>query len=502
VGERVEGAGLTTEGRTAEHDRLVRELARLHELVESGAFPHREPRIGTEVELDLVDGAGAPALVADRVLAAIARDDPGLDAQSELARYNLELNLPARPFGAGCLDAIERDLADGLARAAHAAEGIASPIAVGILPTLGREHTEAAVISTGGRYRLLDESVRGDRTSIPLDIAGADATGGQRLTMALPSIAIEAAATSLQVHLDTPIGRFARTLNAAQALAAAEIALSANSPLLCGMPLWHETRIALFEQVIDLRDGDGRARGERPRVWFGDRWHERATDPFDENVRLFEPILPQRAGEDADATVDGDAPELAALRLHNGTVWRWNRPVYAVIGGAPSLRLENRVMAAGPTAVDMAANVAVLVGAVHALAAGLAEDLVGGELEDRLAFTDAAASFRSAARDGLDAVVVWPGLERPSAARVVLEVMLPAAERGLADAGVPTAERTRLLDVVAGRAASGRTGAAWQLATLRRLESEHDRPRALGRLTLRYLELQREGAPVHTWPMP
>ena len=501
MGERVDGAGLTREGRAAETERLHRELARLHALVEAGAFEDRAPRVGIEVELDLVAADGSPALVADGVLDALRRTVPGLDAQHELARYNLELNLPARPLAAGLLDALERDLERGLADVAAAASGVAAPVAIGILPTIGLGQIGRDVLADGDRYLLLDEGIRGGRTHLPVRIEGPAATGGERLELSLPSIALEAAATSLQVHLDAPVRDLAATLNAAQAVTPALVAVAANSPLLCGAALWHESRVPLFEQVIDLRDAAGVARGEPARVWFGERWHERATDAFDENVRHFPALLPQREAEDGtDPGPDGRAPALAALRLHNGTVWRWNRPVYAVLDGRPTLRLEHRALPAGPTAIDMAANVAVLVGAVTAIASGAAEDLLGGDLTARLAFADVATGFRAAARDGLDAALVWPGLADADAARVVLEVLVPAADRGLAAAGVPTAERARLLDVVAARASTRRTGAAWQLATLRRLEGTMERDRALGRLTLRYLELQGEGSPVHTWP--
>lgn len=500
MGERVDGAAaMTAEGRAAERARLERELARLHDLVADDRLADGPTLVGTEVELHLVDGQGAPALVGAEALAAVARSAPGLDAQTELARFNLELNLPPRPLGPGLLAALEEDLTDGLARVGSACAGLADPVAIGILPTVSRAHVGLDVVSEGDRYRLLDGAIIGPTGGRPLSIDGPSATGGERLAVDLPSIALEAAATSLQVHLDTAPAEVARTLNAAQAIAAAQVAVSANSPFLLGARLWHETRIPLFTQVIDPRTPAEVAAGAHPRVWFGQRWYERATDPFDENVAHFPPILPQRAPEDA---MTEATPELAALRLHNGTVWRWNRPVHAVVDGRARMRVENRVMPAGPTAIDMAANVAVLVGAVRALVGGLADDLVGGPLEERLAFRDAATSFEAAARDGLDAIVIWPGRRRPDAATVVLEVMLPAADRGLADAGLGAAERSRLLDVVAARAASRRTGSAWQLAALRRLELSHDRDRALAVLTRRYLELQRAGDPVHTWPLP
>jgi len=262
----------------------------------------------------------------------------------------------------------------------------------------------------------------------------------------------------------------------------------------------------------DERDGRN---GQRlpPRVWFGERWIEHPTDLFAENLTHFrEPLVghdiiegtgssmnhgtgSDGAGSDG-AGADGDG-SLAALVLHNSTVWRWNRPVYAVHAGRPSLRMENRVLSAPPTTTDGCADVALFLG----LVAGLRDHADG--LTADLTFVDADANFRAAARDGLSAGLHWPGHAGPVDTTTLLrDGLLDVAADGLDALGVTASESGPALDVIAERVASGRNGAAWQLATLAAEEERHDRATSLRRMLLRYRELQAEGTPVHRWPWP
>lgn len=493
MGEDVAAAGLTHADRALERARLHRELDRLHDLVASDSLARNRSRLGVEVEFHLVDDEGRAVMENESVLAAIASAPGGHDFQTELARYNIELNLDPVPLAHGGLDALVHALDAALRDARDASDGIADLAMIGSLPTLTTEHTHAEVLSRNARYHLLDASVLAARGG-PLEVA---IDGRDRLELQLGSIAIEAAATSVQLHMDASVDDFATMWNAAQAVAGAQVAVGANSPFVLGADLWHESRIPLFEQVIDTRSPELAAQGVRPRVWFGERWIASVTDLFEENVRYFPPLLPQ--AEPEDATVDS-APRLAGLRLHNGTVWRWNRPVYAVRDDRAHLRVENRVLPAGPTVTDTIANLALLIGVVTAAVAGLTE--TGEPIEERHAFADAAGDFRRAARHGLEALLTWPGTDRVRADRLLLDVLLPLADRGLASVGIGQAERTRHLDVVAARAASGRTGATWQRDTFRSIAATCGRDEALASMTTRYLALQHEGAPVHTWPTP
>jgi gamma-glutamyl:cysteine ligase YbdK (ATP-grasp superfamily) len=484
--------------------RLHAELTRLRELVDHGAIADGGNLVGVELELHIVDEYGRPSPCNDRVLDRLA-DSPH-DVQSELARFNIEVNLPPRALDAMPLSSIRDDL-DAARRAASAVVPGTSAVSIGTLPTLERGDVRPDAISGRGRYRELDAAITGAHGgAIVLAIDGHDA-GGERLGITLGSITLEAAATSLQVHLDLPADGLPAAWNAAQAVAGVQVAVAANSPVLLGRTLWHETRVPLFEQLIDVRAASRRPHwkteraqrieGEPPsRVWFGERWIDHPVDLFAENLEYFPELLVSLPTDD-DAE-EGDADALAALVLHNGTVWRWNRPVYASAGpGRHTLRIENRVLSAPPSAADAAADVALFVG----LVAGLRDDIEA--LTSQLDFPQADANFRAAARQGLAAPLRWPGVAGTiTAGELLVDLLIEVAADGLDALGVPTTESGPALDIIAARASEGRNGAAWQLATLAEEEIHHDRRTALQRMLLRYRDLQAEGEPVHRWPWP
>jgi hypothetical protein len=392
-----------------------------------------------------------------------------------------------------------RDEVDDAQAALSAAVPGTDAITIGTLPSLTQQDIDPSVISDRGRYHELDDNIMNARGgSITLDIDGTGAgTGDEQLHVAVHTVLLEAAATSLQVHLDLPSDGLVDAWNAAQAIAAVQVAVSANSPTLLGRRLWHETRIPLFEQLIDVRtsaERDGRdGRPRPPRVWFGERWIEHPTDLFAENLTHFRQAL---VGRDTIEDDGGDVA-LSALVLHNSTVWRWNRPVYAVHAGRPSLRMENRVLSAPPTSTDGCADIALFLG----LVAGLRDH--AHRLIAELPFADADANFRAAARHGLRAGLRWPGHAGPIDTPTLLrEGLLDVAADGLDALGLPASESGPALDVIAERVASGRNGSTWQLAVLADEEQRHDRATALRRMLLRYREHQAEGMPVHRWPWP
>jgi hypothetical protein len=490
---------------------LAAELARVRALVDGGSLVAGAGLLGVEMELHLVDPDGRPAPRNAEVLTGLAaQEGTGADVQRELARFNVEANLPPVALDAAPLSGVRRML-DAVRAAVAAADPPTTAVAVGILPTLSLEDLHRRNISDRPRYHALDARImalRGGRIPVAIDGTGA---GGERLDVTLDTILLEAAATSLQIHLDLPADGLVAAWNTAQAVAGLQVALAANSPLVLGRRLWHESRIPVFEQIIDLRDDAERAAGVPPRVWFGADWIAHAADPFAENLARFPPLL-----DDTDADPDaGDArPDaLTGLRLHNGTVWRWNRPVYALLPTGPTLRIENRVLSAPPTATDAAADVALFLG----LVAGLRDR--ADELTARLPFAAAEAGFRAAAHRGLGATLPWPAgfaVDRTAAggaaahdgtaphapADLLHGGLLDVAAAGLAALGVSDAEARPALATIADRAAAGRNGATWQLAALATEERHHDRPEALRRVVRRYRDLQDDGDPVHTWPEP
>jgi gamma-glutamylcysteine synthetase len=363
----------------------------------------------------------------------------------------------------------------------------------GILPTLRREHLTADALSANPRYALLNEQIfaaRGEDLEIRID-------GIDRLATTAETIAPEAACTSTQFHLQVSPEEFAAYWNAAQVLSAIQVALGANSPFLFGRELWRETRIPLFEQATDTRAEEIKAQGVRPRVWFGERWITSVFDLFEENVRYFPALLPVCEPEDpVEVLGRGDTPTLAELRLHNGTVYRWNRPVYDTFRGRPHLRVENRVLPAGPTVVDTIANAAFYFGLVRMLAE--AERPVWSQMS----FSAAEENFHAAARHGISAQVFWPGLGYVPVTELVLRRLLPLAREGLDRWDVDSAQRDRLLRIIEQRCLTGVNGAAWQTQTLHHIEDDHniDRPEALRRMLARYVDHMHSNVPVHEWP--
>ncbi len=490
MGREVDQREFSPEDRQRYRQKVRRCLDVFGLMLDQVTFDADELRTGLELELNLVDAENSPAMKNQEVLS--HSDDPML--QPELGQFNLEINLAPRLLAGAGFDAYDDELQSSLTDLNARAEKADAEIAlIGILPTLRSADAVAENLSTYARYYALNEQMLANRgEALRIDIRGEE-----RLTADSDSIAPEAACTSLQFHLQVAPEQFAAYWNAAQAIAGPEVALGANSPFLFGRRLWAETRIALFEQATDTRPEELRAQGVRPRVWFGESWISSAYDLFEENVRYFPPLLPILDEEDPVEVVrSGGVPTLGELRLHNGTVYRWNRPVYDVMAGRPHLRVENRVLPAGPTVADMLANGAFYYGLVRVLAE---EER---PVWTRLTFTAAEDNFHAAARDGLDASLYWPGAGEVAVAELVLDRLLPLACDGLDRFGVEPGVRDRLLGIIEGRCRTGRNGATWQTDTVRRLETEEglDRPAALRRMLHRYRELSRAGQPVHTWP--
>ncbi len=489
MGERVERSALEVGHSGEVRRRLEDSVMALAAMLDQGCFAHHEDSVGTELELDLVDPLGLPRLVNDDVLARLERPD----LQQELGLFNIEFNLRPRRLTSGVLDAMESEFAATLGTRGLEDLGVRL-LAVGTLPTAGPEELIRDRLSSPTRYELLARRMRAERhgpVAVRID-------GAESLTFVSPSVAPEAAATSLQLHLRVPPDRFASYYNAAQAIAGAQLAAGANSPYLLGRQLWQETRVPLCEQVLDTRRRREVRAGAPPRAWLGDRWIRGPVELFDSIVRSVPPLLPTIAAENPfDSLTCGKAPHLPELRLHNGTVWRWNRPVYDVQDGQPHLRIENRVLPSGPGALDMTANAAFYLGLVRALSDA------DRPLWSTTPFAQVERNLYAAARLGLDATLHWDGTRVP-AAKLILDVLLPLAETGLDTWGIPSAERDRYLSVIAQRVSTGQTGARWQTTTVDWIERHGrlGRRAALREMTRRYAEHARTGAPVHHWPIP
>ncbi|WP_326600227.1 glutamate--cysteine ligase [Streptomyces sp. NBC_01803] len=462
----------------------------LRTLLRESRFEGPRDRLGVEVELCLADFGGAPRMVNDDVLARMATRD----FQAELGQFTIELNMAPRPLVGRVFDDLAEELRIAIGYADRmAGEFGARVVMTGVLPTITAEEMVPASLSPGDRYTLLNDQIMAARgESIRLDITGAETLSGS-----FDSIAPEAACTSVQFHLQVTPERFGAVWNAAQAATAAQVAVGANAPFVFGHELWHESRVPFFLQATDSRPPEMAAQGVRPRAWFGERWIDSVTDLFEENLRFFPALLPLIAEEDpAEVLAAGGVPSFTELALHNGTVYRWNRPVYGVADGVPHLRVENRVLSTGPTITDTVANAAFFYGLVR----GLADR--PGPVWERLPFATAERNFMAACRHGIGARFGWPGEDgEVPAARLIRDRLLPVAAAGLDAFGVAGADRDRYLSVIEGRCRRGITGAGWQTRIYHQaVANGADRATALRELVRRYCDLARTDAPVHEWP--
>ena len=490
MGEDVAARVFSREDRQRYRQKVRQCLDVFARMLSEARFEGQRRSMGLEIELNLTDEAGAPAMLNAAVLAASADHD----FTTELAQFNVEINIPPRLLEGGVFSELEQRVRTSLNHAEDRSRGAgAHMMLVGILPTISADHLNGEALSANPRYRLLNEQIfaaRGEDLQIAI-------TGQERLSTFADTIAPEAACTSVQLHQMVDPDKFATHWNAAQAIAGVQLAIGANSPFFFARELWRETRIALFEQATDTRPEELKAQGVRPRVWFGERWITSIFDLFEENVTYFPALLPVCEPEDPAEVLDaGGVPSLAELRLHNGTVYRWNRPVYDVVRGKPHLRVENRVLPAGPTVVDTLANAAFYYGLVRMLAD---EER---PIWSRMSFSAAEENFHAGARDGIEARVFWPGLGEVPASELVLRRLLPLARDGLDRWGIDPGDRDRLLGIVEQRCLKQRNGATWQAETFHRLYDRDglEREQALREMTVRYRDLMHANEPVHDWP--
>jgi len=468
--------------------RVLDDLGALERMLDEGLLESGVHRIGAEQELCLVDRDSEPAPINMEVLEACG--EPWL--KPELGRFNLEINLDPLTLEGDCLSRMERQLVERLERVRAISRGLGAEVVLtGILPTLAKDDLGLESMTPLPRYRVLNDALRRLRgREFQFRLKGID-----ELAVSHETAMLEACNTSFQVHLQVDADEFARLYNVAQLVAAPVLAAAANSPLLFGKRLWRETRIALFQLSIDTRLPTGHLREQTPRVHFGRGWLERsALEIFRADIARFRALLAIEIDEDPFADLDaGRAPKLTALQLFNGTVYRWNRPCYGVVDGRAHLRIENRVLPAGPTPLDEVANAAFWIG----LMKGVVEEF--GDITGAIPFDRVAESFLAAARLGLSSQLAWPGRDPVPAAELILRRLLPLAREGLAALGLDEADREGYLGVIEQRVRCGRTGAQWQLESLAAFGERGTRGERMAALTAAMVARARDNAPVHGW---
>lgn len=453
-------------------DKLVKqEMEVLSQWFRDGRFSTKRSVAGLELEAWLIDESGKPTPWNAQVISMAGTPD----IVPELSQFNVEFNVPPRPIAGRGLAELAADLGETWRLCDSAADQLgASVVAIGILPTLKDPMLSLANLSKMHRYKALNEQVLRLREGRPIRL---EVQGRESLVSEHRDVMLESAATSFQLHLQVPLSESVRYYNAAVVASTFMVAVSGNSPFLFGASLWEETRIPLFEQSVEI------GHEHLPRVTFGlDYARESLEEIFRENEANYPVLLP--------LAMDEASERLAHIRLQNGTIWRWNRPLIGFDDdGTPHLRIEHRVMAAGPTLIDMTANMALFYG----LAESLAQET--RPPESCLPFGAARENFYQAARHGLDCEVQWLDGATYRIDALLLAEILPRAATGLARLQVDATLAAQWLEIIEARIRSGQTGAVWQ----RRFVEQHGKDFVT--LTQSYRERQRHGDPVHTWPL-
>ena len=454
---------------------LRRETELLRQLFLDDGFSH-EPAIGGfEIEGWLIDERLDPSPKNDLFIEK-AHD---LLVVPELSKFNIELNSTALRLEGDCLSRMEQELRDTWSRSCRVAEEIGCQLLLcGILPTVTEKHLSLDNISQLERYRALNEQMLRLRQGRPFQL---DIKGRDLLRLAHTDVMLEAAATSFQIHLQVEPQKIARYYNASLLASAPMVAATANSPYLFNKDLWDETRIPLFEQAISVFPENGGDFAPWQRVSFGSGFiRESLFEYFLRNEESYPLLLPEQLNE--------DPMRFAHVRLHNGTIWNWNRPLIGFNGnGGSHLRIEHRTVAAGPSLIDTIANATLYYG----LCCGLGDLPTAPEMN--ISFEQTRQNFYDAARFGLDAEVFWIQGKKVPLRALLLEELLPLARETLMKLEIDKQDIQRYLGIVEQRVNSKRNGAYWQRAYVSRYGAD------MQALAGAYLERQKSGQPVHEW---
>lgn len=469
---------------------LLGEVQALEMMLERGLFETGVSRMGAEQEMFIINKAHQPANKAMEILDRI--DDERFT--HELGLFNIEANLSPHEFDGDCLSRMEAELYDVHRHARETAAKVGCDIAlVGILPTLTMEHLSLDSMVPTPRYYALNDAIR----SLRGDDFQFTITGIDQLTVHHDNVMLEACNTSFQVHFQVSPEDFAHFYNIAQLVTGPLLAVAVNSPILLGKRLWHETRIAVFEHSIDTRSETHAARGLKPRVHFGDHWIENSvTEIFKEDIARFRIVLTTETEDDPVGMVEkGTMPSLNALRLHNGTVYRWNRPCYGVHNNVAHLRIENRVIPSGPTVIDEMANAAFFFG----LMAGASEKY--GDVSKLIRFADVKTNFLAAARDGMRAQMNWFNDEYLPVHQLILDELLPLARDGLRSKGIDQDDIDKFLGVIEDRVTLRRTGARWALESHENMGNKGTEDQRLRSIVASMVSQQCEGESIVNWKL-
>ncbi len=469
---------------------LLRDLKALEYMLGNGLFPDDDPiHVGAEQEICLIDKHLKPAPVSLQIMETLKNDK----FTTELAKFNIEANLDPRTFEGSCFSDMEKEILHVLNDLKIASDKWDTDYALtGILPTIRKFDLEIENLTPYERYFALVKAITKLRGKVyELKISGLD-----ELNIKHDSAMLEACNTSFQVHLQVHPKDFVSKYNAAQVFAAPVLAIASNSPLLFGKRLWHETRVALFQQSIDTRITSEHLRDRSPRVTFGNAWlQDSILELYKEDIVRFRVMLMTDSDVDPLEELErGIIPKLKALTIHNSTVYRWNRPCYGISAdGRPHLRIENRVLPSGPTPLDEVSNAAFWLG----LMSGFEKEY--GNFSETMEFDDVKTNFVSAAFSGVDSKLKWNAGKKIPVSELILDELLPVAKKGLENQNIDEQDINKYLGVIKDRAESRQTGTVWMLNSFAKLSKETTRDEATMALTSSMVKQQQQNIPVHKW---
>lgn len=469
---------------------VLKDIRAMNKMLEEGDWFETDPiRIGAEQELCLVNKNSKASPRNMEVLDKLQDSN----FTTEFAKFNLEINLDPLEFKDDCLTRMENQLQQKIDKVRKVVEGMGGDILLtGILPTIRKVDTDLKNLTPLQRYRALCKAINKLRGGdFDLRIQGMD-----ELLMKFDSPLLEACNTGFQVHLQVTPEEFVRKYNIAQAITAPVLAAAVGSPILFGKRLWSETRIALFQQSVDTRTVGDHLRESSPRVTFGNEWvKDSILEIFQEDTARYRVMLSSEVTEDVEQKLEeGTPPNLNALQVHNGTVYRWNRPCYGIFNGKAHLRIENRVFPSGPTVTDEMANSAFWLGLMNKM-----EDY-HRDITEVMDFDDARMNFVAASKLGLDTKFRWVNNQRINAVDLITEELLPIAREGLEKVNIRQSDIDTHLEIIEERVNSGQTGANWMINNYASLMKENSsKEQTLAAITTAMVKNQKKGEPVHKW---
>ncbi|MAL17237.1 MAG: CBS domain-containing protein [Balneola sp.] len=467
---------------------VLRDLRALQKMLDEDWIETDTLRIGAEQELCMVDPHGKVFPKSLEVLEALGEGN----YTTEFARFNLEINMDPLEFTGDCLSKMEFNMHKEMEYVRKTVAEIGGDtLLTGILPTIRKMDLDIKNLTPLQRYEALCEAINKLRgKEYELRIQGMD-----ELLMKFDSPLLEACNTGFQVHLQVKPDEFVNKYNIAQAVTAPVLACAVNSPVLFGKRLWAETRVALFHQSIDTRQVGEHLRDSSPRVTFGNEWLENSIlDIYQEDISRYRVMLSAEIEEEVEEMMEqGIAPELMALKVHNSSVYRWNRPCYGVGNGKPHLRIENRVLPSGPTVIDEVANAAFWLGLLN----GFEDEYP--DITKEMDFDNAKMNFFAASKMGLDTKFIWTKDRKITAVDLIKDELLPIARNGLKKANLDSGDIDTYLNVIEERATSAQTGSYWVVKSYGKLIKEANKEQALSAITNAMIKNQKKGEPVHKW---